>query len=157
MDGLQTFYKDNLSQYTDSLLTKEAAYVAGGTAVFLYMLGPERRTYLLLKTILSCTEVPKALVQAIRRRAKGHATELLKDTTNPIVPANGYFVDMRFGKPFTDKEKFTKIFNEMTKEAGCPPEFTELLFPETGTIPGGISDEIVPKCKYLIIYYIDFF
>ena len=31
----------------------------------------------------------------------------------------------------------------MTKEAGCPPEFTELLFPETGTIPGGISDEIV--------------
>ena len=157
MDGLQTFYKDNVSQYTDSLLTKEAAYVAGGTAVFLYMLGPERRTYLLLKTILSCTEVPKALVQAIRRRAKGHATELLKDTTNPIVPANGYFVDMRFGKPFTDKEKFTKIFNEMTKEAGCPPEFTELLFPETGTIPGGISDEIVPKCKYLIIYYIDFF
>ena len=59
---------------------------------------------------------------------QGHATGLLKDTTNPIMPANGYFVDMRFGKPFTDKEKFTKIFNEMTKKAGCPPEFTELYF-----------------------------
>ena len=125
----------------DSMTT---AVVLLGTC-FWYQ-GKARRKYLMFKAILSCTEVPKALVKFVLRRSQGHATDLMEDATNPVAPVSGYFVDMRFAKPFLDKAKFEKHFLDMVVEAGAQKEWGEVLWPETKTIAGGISDEIVPRC-----------
>jgi len=128
------------------ILTKEVGYSAVALGTVLAAIGSQRRTYILLKTILSLMEVPKAAIQFMYRRSQGHATDLMDDTTNPVVPASGYFVEMRFEKAFTDKALFEKSFFDMVKESGAQREWAEILWPKTPTIPGDISDEIVPRC-----------
>ena len=135
-----------MGQISSTLLTRKGGYVFVAAASALALMGPERRKYILFKIILSSTEVPKALFQFLKRRSQGHATDLLNDATNPVQPSSGYFVDMRFEKPFTDRVKFEKHFYEMVKEAGAQKKWAEVLWPETPTIAGGISDEIVPRC-----------
>eukprot|EP00937_MAST-01D_sp_MAST-1D-sp2_P001760 g1760.t1 len=110
------------------------------------MAGAKRRKYLLLKALLTATAVPESVVVAVRRRLKGDAPTLLHDATNPVKPKSGYFVDMRFSNRFEDRERFERIFFEMVEEAGAEREWGELLWPKTPTLPGGISDEIVPRC-----------
>ena len=128
------------------IFSAEVGYSAAALVTVLALAGKERRTYLLLKTILSMTEVPKAMVQFLRRRYKGHATELMNDATNPMEPASGYFVEMRFENSFSNKEEFEKHFYAMVEESGAQKEWAECIWPTTSTLEGGISDEIVPRC-----------